>query len=315
MELRKTAPVFAALGLLLSVTAFAQTQEELSETYSKRYDLIVSKLGYDGVGVETVLNQWEGVDPLNEKLLLAKFNYYFTKAQTTSVVVKPEKKYLGAEPLLSLKDSTGTDIYYFQEVSYDDSLFSIAIKTADKAIRMWPERLDLRLLKADALSAYEKGSPDMTLAYLNELADAYFSGDRAWEYPGDTVNDEFFKSVIQQYCAIFFSLGTPNSYDAFKSLSEKMLAYMKDDTTFMDNLGSYMLVAQKDPKTALKWYNKVLKIKPDDYTAIKNGIIVARSMKNLKLEKKYLQMMAEYGPSTEQESAKVRLNAMNSKKK
>lgn len=304
-----------ALAAAVSAGFCAEAQEKQTDRFAQRYDLLVSKLGADGVGIETLLNAWEKEDSTDLRQQTARFNYYFAKSRTESVVTKPERKYLGMDPVLHLKDSTGTDVYYYQEYFYDDSLFSMAVKTLDKSIKMHPDRLDLRLLKADALNAYEKGSPDMTLAYLNELADAYFSGDRAWEYPGDTVNDEFFKSVIQQYCAIFFSLGTPNSYDAFKSLSEKMLAYMKDDTTFMDNLGSYMLVAQKDPKTALKWYNKVLKIKPDDYTAIKNGIIVARSMKNLKLEKKYLQMMTEYGPSTEQESAKVRLNAMNSKKK
>ena len=297
---------------------FAEAQEkqtDQTDRFAQRYDLLVSKLGAAGVGIETLLNAWEAEDSTDLRLHTARFNYYFAKSRTESVVTKPERKYLGMDPILQLKDSTGTDVYYYQEYFYNDSLFSMAVKTLDNSIKMYPDRLDLRFLKADAFIAYEKGSPDMTLAYLGDLADEYFTGGRTWEYPGDTVNDEFFKSMIQQYCAVFFSLGTNNSYEAFKTLSEKMLSYMKDDTTFMDNLGSYMLVAQKNHKAALKWYNKVLKIKPEDYTAIKNGIIVARSMKDLKLEKKYLQMMAEYGPSTEQESARVRLNAMNSKKK
>ena len=48
-----------SLCACLGTVAAAQSKEELKKTYSDRYDLIVSKLGYDGVGVETVLNQWE----------------------------------------------------------------------------------------------------------------------------------------------------------------------------------------------------------------------------------------------------------------
>ena len=73
-----------------------------------------------------------------------------------------------------------------------------------------------------------------------------------------------------------------------------MLSYRPADVLFLDNLGSYYLVVAKNTKTALKYYNKVLKIKPDDMTAIKNLIILARNAKDVKLEKKYLPMMIRY---------------------
>ena len=59
------------------IAASAQTE---SERYEQRYDLLVSKLGPAGIGVETVLNNWEKVDALNPKMLLGKFAYLFTKA-------------------------------------------------------------------------------------------------------------------------------------------------------------------------------------------------------------------------------------------
>ena len=51
------------------------------------------------------------------------------------------------------------------------------------------------------------------------------------------------------------------------------------------------MVVKKDYKTALKYYDKVLKKHPDDLTAAKNAHLAARKMKNLKLEKKYLEMI------------------------
>ena len=154
----------------------------------------------------------------------------------------------------------------------------------------------------------------MTSAFLETLAEEYFAGGTQWEYPGDTVNDDFVKSVMQQYCASFFNQGTDNSFAAFRRLAEKMLDLVPEDPTFMADMGSYMLVAGKDYKGALKWYNKVLKVKPDDYTAIKNCILVARRTRNTKLEKKYLAMMAEYGPENERQSAAIRLRAFEKKR-
>ena len=188
-----------SLCACLGTVAAAQSKEELKKTYSDRYDLIVSKLGYDGVGVETVLNQWEQVDSNDAKMLLAGFNYYFTKAQTTSVVVKPQKIYLGAEPVLSLKDSTGTEVYYFQEVSYDDSLFSRAMSYLDRAIAGHPARLDFCFTKATALMSYEKDSPDMALSYLLGLVDKDAGKDVAWEYPGYELGDDFFARSTSPY--------------------------------------------------------------------------------------------------------------------
>ena len=50
--------------------------------YEQRYDLLVSKFGPAGIGVETVLDNWEKTDSANIKLLTARFNYYFTKSQS-----------------------------------------------------------------------------------------------------------------------------------------------------------------------------------------------------------------------------------------
>ena len=116
-----------AVAMLLSAAAFAQ-----SEKYEQRYDLLVSKLGYAGVGVETVLDNWERADSTDSKMLLGRFNYLFTKAQSAQIVEKKTKKYLGMEPIVSLKDSTGTDIYYYQEIFYDDDLYGQAMKVVDR---------------------------------------------------------------------------------------------------------------------------------------------------------------------------------------
>ena len=186
----------------------------------------------------------------------------------------------------------------------------------DRAIAHHPDRLDFRCVKANAYIAYEKDSPDMALAYLMDLADANVKrAGRQWVYELEKVDDAFFADAMQEYCYSFYSIGSPASMKAFRALSEKMLALYPDNVEFMNNIGSYHMIAEKDYKAALKVYSKVLKKKPHDYIAIKNSSLAARQMGNVKLEKKYLALLAEHGPEEEQAAAQHRLKALETKKK
>ena len=118
---------------VFSYAADPQVDSVASKEFSEKYDMLVSRLGAAGVGVETVLNGWAEVDPDNRKMLLARYSYYLTKGQKTTVVSRPGRKYLGNEPLFTLKDSSGADVRYFEETVYDDSLFAIALKNIDRA--------------------------------------------------------------------------------------------------------------------------------------------------------------------------------------
>lgn len=308
----KMKKIFLALSAFaLSLATLSAQDKPTMEEYNSRYEKLVARVGADGLGVETLLDHWIEDYPEDETPLVGKFSYYFTKSRSVSVEVMDVKKYLGENPTLTLKDSTGKDVNYFQVATYDDEIFGKATQNLDKAISRKPARLDLRFLKVAAYTQYEKESPDMAVNDLNALIDYNFTQRPSWEYPGMEMNDEVFLALIQEYCYTFFTMGTPRSFKAFKELSEKVLSYSPKNTLFMDNLGSYALVVDKDSKAALKMYNKVLKIDPRDYTAIKNCVLIARRDKNAKLEKKYLPMLVEVSEDeAEKASAEARLNAL-----
>lgn len=279
--------------------------------YEQRYDLLVSQFGPAGVGVETVLNNWEKTDSTSAKFLYAKFSYWFTKAQTAEVVAREENKYLGMEPMLTLKDTLGNDIHYYQVNVFDDELYGKAMKVLDRAIAVHPDMLDFRFVKANAYIAYEKESPDMALLYLLDLAGR--EKERNWVYEEGPLEQDFYRGAMQEYCFSFYSIGTPAAYDAFYALSERLSAIYPGHLDFVNNMGSYHMIAREDYKSALKIYAKVLKKDPANYTAIKNSILASRKIGNVKSEKKYLMMLLEHGSEKEKLTAQGRLKQLEQK--
>lgn len=299
---------------ILTVLPLKAQEGPSQEEFQKRYDLLVSKLGPTGVGIETLLTRWERAYPDDPNMLLAQFSYWFSKSQTTKVEKLDRDKYLGNAPVLPLKDSLGNKTNFFEVRYFDDEMYGKASKALDKVIALAPDQLDYRLLKANALISYEKESPDMALSHLKGLIDYHFHNHPTWKYPGIEMDANAFDALMQEYCFAFFKLGCPGGYDAFRELSEKMLQYEPKNTLFLTNLGTWELVAHKDPNAAMKQYTKVLKMKPGDYTVLKNIILLARSEKNIKLEKKYLpQLIKATSDETERASYEVRLKSLAGK--
>lgn len=257
----------------LCLAAAAQTAED----YSRRYRNLVARVGFDGIGVSSLIDSWEKADSAGIDPLVARFSYHFARSRRDSVVSKPGRKYLGMEPVLTLKDSTGNDINWFKEPVFDASEFNQAISYLDMAISSDNTRLDLLLTMADSFLQYEKGRPVQSLAQLTDLVDRHFTEKPVWTYRGtDVIDDGDFCGEIQGRCFEMYSKGTDEAYEAFRSLSERVLKYDRNNVNFINNIGAYYLVCRGNDKTALKYYRKSLKIKPDDETAQKNIRLIER---------------------------------------
>lgn len=272
---------------------FASAQDPMPQAeFLRRYTNLVQRVGPAGVGVETHLNKWQETWPEDPQQYLARFRFCFERCRTASIVEMPVDKYLGQAPILPITDTLGVKHNYFEVYEYDDDLFAQANSAIGQAITLKPWHLDWRMARIDALMAYEKGQPEMTLQELKALADKHYKEHPVWEYDGmDGVTEDQFRAFMQDYCVALFRLGTDTSALAFKTLSEHMLTYCKDDPLFLDNLGSYYLV-NKDYKKARKYYEQVLKKHPDDLTALQNMVLLARATKDEKLKGKYQPLLA-----------------------
>ena len=264
----------AIAAIALCTAAAAQTT---AEEYLARFERLVRTVGPDGVGVETLLDRWEEDFPDDQAVHVARFNYHFQKSQRTEMVAKgTQRRYLGNPPSLTLKDADGQDVNYFPEDFYDEEEFAEAMKVLDRQIALHPDELRFHFLKVSALAAYEKESPDMAAAELKSVIERQASARPVWTLDGNPADAEIFQQGVGEYCYEFFQIGTSDSYEYFREISERMNKLFPKNPVFLDNLGSYELVVKENYKQAAKYYKKALKLDPDDYAAQSNLQLIER---------------------------------------
>ena len=266
--------VLIAAALLAGVFASAQMS---ADYYKSQYERQVKVLGPAGVGVETILDNWEAAAPDDGDMLEGRFVYYFNKARSSEVVKKSAKKYLGQKPVLEMKDSLGVPVYFFQVENFEDSLFAKSQNAIDRAIALYPDELKYRVDKITALVSYEGESPDMACAELMKIIDRNVSEHPSWTYDKEPADDDLFQNLVQEYCFTFFNLGTPSSYEAFNVVSSRMAKLYPKNSVYVSNMGTYWLIAKENQKKAQTYYKKALKLDPDDYAATRNMKIIQLS--------------------------------------
>lgn len=269
--------IISALLVACAAASGQQTPEQLRDRYNSQ----VRMVGADGVGVETILDRWESVAPEDGDMLAGRFQYYLTKSAHSEVVPKKQARFLGDKPVLTLKDTTGTDVNYFEETFYADSLLALAMKAIDKAVKLYPNELAYRFMKINALLGVEKESPDLALLEVEELIATQDSSSPAWTFNQEAVDEDTFKDAIQEYCFSFYRVGTPSAYEGFRTISERMSRLYPKTSAFLTNIGTYWLVAKENDKKAQSFYKKALKLDPDDAAAQRNmKVIQARAAKS-----------------------------------
>lgn len=281
--------ISAALAALVLVCTALPAQ---SVDWQKKYERQVKAVGLSGVGVETILDSWGAADSSSVDYLAARYAFWFDKSHSLVVEAHDSPRYLGMEPMLELSDSSKSNtVWYYQVDSFDDELFGRALRYLDKAAAAMPAELEYRVWKVSALMLYEKESPDMTLGLILSLIDEDRSTGQKWLYQGEEQDKDFFDGLIQEFCWNLFNLGTPQAREAFLKVSEKMLSYDRKSPVFMANVGSY-LMSVKEYKKALKQFDKVLKLDPDNDTAIRNCVTIARILRDDKLKSRYNPMLS-----------------------
>ena len=108
-----------------------------------------------------VIEQWEQADPESPDVYAAWFNYYFKMSRDEVMQMTPIPPEDGRQ-VLEFEDSTGAPVYMYEVQVFDDSLLAIAHEKIDKAISLYPDRLDLpfgKLATLFMLEDYDSAMP------------------------------------------------------------------------------------------------------------------------------------------------------------
>jgi tetratricopeptide (TPR) repeat protein len=116
----------------------------------------------------------------------------------------------------------------------------------------------------------------MAAAELKSVIERQASARPVWTLDGNPADAEVFQQGVGEYCYEFFQIGTSDSYEYFREISERMNKLFPKNPVFLDNLGSYELVVKENYKQAAKYYKKALKLDPDDYAAQSNLQLIER---------------------------------------
>lgn len=271
--------IVSLLMLLVCVQGFAQASRE---EFKEKYDRQVRNLGYAGVGVETILDKWEEAFPEDMEAKMARFYLYLNRNKVVEMVRKDQDKFLGASPSVTFKDENGNPVYYYEETFYEDHSFEESQIYIDSLIKSYPEVLDFRIAKINSLFELEKESPELAFASLLQMSGLYKSSGSGLTVGGEKVDADTFIEIIQEYCVMLYSIKNNYCFECFYNLSVKMAKEFPSYPGFLDNQGSYWLVVKNQPKKAIQFYDKALKLDPKDVVALRNKQVAQRYIANSK---------------------------------
>ena len=123
-----------------------------------------------------VIEQWEQAEPESADVYAAWFNYYYKMSRDEVMQMTPIPPEDGRQAL-EFEDSTGAPIYMYEVQVFDDSLLAIAHEKIDRAISLYPDRLDLPFGKLAVLFRLE--DYDSAMPVLHQVIErSHLNGNR-----------------------------------------------------------------------------------------------------------------------------------------
>ena len=215
-----------------------------------------------------VIEQWEQAEPESPDVYAAWFNYYkMGWDEVMQMTPIPPEDGIQA---LELEDSTGAPVYLYQVQVFNDSLVAIANEKIDKAISLYPDRLDLPFGK------------------LGEDSETMF------------------KSSMQDYFSRLFDAELD---DKAMQLVEWLLQYYPDEVMFRSDKAS-LLAKTGNNDQALPLFLSIHKDYPDDNIVISNIAYIYKTMGDKENALKYYRLLSKCDDEEMEELAREAISEL-----
>ena len=254
-----------------------------------------------------VIEQWQQAEPESPDVYAACFNYYYKMGWDEVMQMTPIPPEDGIQAL-ELEDSTGAPVYLYQVQVFNDSLVAIANEKIDKAISLYPDRLDLPFGKLAALFRLE--DYDNAMPVLHQVIErSHLNGNR-WTWTLNTPVGEdgetMFKSSMQDYFSRLFDAELD---DKAMQLVEWLLQYYPDEVMFRSDKASLLAITGNSDQ-ALPLFLSIHKDYPDDNIVTSNIAYSYKTMGDKKNALKYYRLLSNCGDEEMEELARQAISEL-----
>lgn len=215
-----------------------------------------------------ILTQWEKKNPKDAELFVSYFNYYFAKSKTENIVLSQEKP--NSEGFVLTDDKQNTAGYLGLDTSYNQEDIQKGFAKIDKGIKLYPNRLDMRLGKIYVLGQIKDWE-----TFTNEIIKTieYSSQNKNhWDWT-ENKNlpdaEETLLSSIQDYQIQLYNTENDALLVNMRTIADAVLKYYPNDIRSYNNKAmSYIILGEYDK--GLEVLLKAEKIAPNDEIVLSN---------------------------------------------
>jgi len=246
----------------------------------------------DTTGLLMIAKQWEAKHPNDPELYVAYANYHSKKAFKELVQMTTEKPE-GIE-YLELNDSLGNqEGYLFSEMTVNDSSVQTAVRYLDKAISLFPNRLDFRLGKI-FLTRESEHWDWMETEIVATLQQAMKLEHRWKTEHNEKIKEAqpFLYSSLQETFYVLFESGLPYAYDIIERSSRLIIQQQDQNVIALSNIATCLMMKEKH-LDALTYLNKAYQISPNDIILVGNEAFCHWRLGHFEDAKRYYKIALE----------------------
>lgn len=262
------------------------------QEYKKEFNTLCKDRIKNKEEIVTLLKDWEGKSKTDIDYYIAAFNFYYieSKQEILSLTsIKPSEN----EESFVLKDSLNNPVgYLYGQESRNDSVFTLSQEIIDKAIVLFPNRLDLRFGKIHTLGDY--GDFDSFSKAIIESIDYGIKIKHQWLWAENEKlenPEDFFIDAVQSYQSTLFN---EKSDANLKKVASKMYEVFPHDIYVISSYGLTLLIENKNEE-ALKLYFIAEKLNPEDLIVLGNIGLIYERLKKKEKAIAYYRKMYEVG--------------------
>ncbi len=249
--------------------------------------------------------KWEKEKPIDVEMLIGFFNYYTLKSKTEiSTLNNREPK---KEIIVAINEKTKKKLYISANRNYNTLILNKGFSYIDRAIKLYPKRLDIIFGKIFMLGEMENYN-QFTNEIIQTIELAHKTKyDFTWKNNEPLKDAEaFFLGSMQSYISTIYNTENDDLLPLMRQISESILKYHPSHIESLSNVALTYMINKENDK-ALPFLIKAEDINEKDVIVLNNIAIIYKSKKDFKTAKTYLEKIIKYGIEDDKADAKQKI--------